>query len=405
MIAERLVPKNVADLSAIVQAHNRQAAALRIEGGNTLHALGNDLDAPAATLSVLKIDGLIAHEYHDMTCSVRCGTRIAALDSALGERGQFVPFDVPMRTKATVGGTLAAGWLGARRHMYARTRDLVIGSQVVLGDGTVVNAGGMVVKNVTGYDMSKLYVGSLGTLGIIVQANFKTLPLPPSARILVAPLPEGTRERAVAAIASMRAMPAAAICVEGFRKNVDGEDGVDGRMLILLEGTAPAVDRATREVRSALGRAGVPDTTIVDTNARGSFERTVDACIAELGERSVTFRELGDPGSAEERARRARDAAHTHELFTDVWFDVMNGNVFLRVSERDSRAFAEKLERFDDDLRMLAPGRTIVAGSAAIRSQLDPWGSLPSAIEKMRALKAQFDPGRILNPGRFVGRI
>jgi glycolate oxidase FAD binding subunit len=323
----------------------------------------------------------------------------------LAKRGQFVPIDVPLRRKATVGGALAAGWLGPRRHFYARARDLVIGSQVILADGTLANAGGMVVKNVSGYDMSKLYIGSFGTLGIITQLNFKTLPLPQRRRALIAKLPEHTRSRAAAQVAASPVTPTAAFCIEGYRKSIDGEDGVDGRMYVLLEGSEALVDRATRDLRSALGRAGVPETTIVDAGAAESFERILDACIESLGERSLTYRALGMPDDAVERATALRDAANRHELFTDVLVDLMNGDVFLRVSERDSRAFAEKAEACDDEIRALSPRSVIAAGDAPIRASLNAWGADPPAIQKMRALKAQFDPKGTLNRGRFTGGI
>ncbi len=398
-------PKSVEELAATLAECNSERTAVSVSGGDTLHAAGAALERDAVRLSTLRLDALIVHEFHDLTCAVQAGMRVAAFEAHLEAHGQFVPLDAPLRNDATVGGTIAAGWLGARRHLYGRARDLLIGTQVVLADGTVANAGGMVVKNVTGYDMSKLYAGSFGTLGVLTRVNFKTLPLPQCRRALIAPLPEGSRTRAIAQIAAMNVTPAATFCLEGFRKTVSGEDDVDGRIFILLEGSQSLVDRATLEARSSLGRAGVPRTTVVDSGALERFQSCLDACIAPLGERSLTFRVLGDPATAEERATALRDAAHRHELFTDLLFDVMNGDVYLRLSERDRRAFAEKIESADEGLRAVAPRRAIVSGDAPIRTALDPWGLPPESIEKMRALKAQFDPNRILNPGRFVGGI
>ena len=405
MIADRLSPSTVDELRKTIAQCDRDGVAVSIEGGNTLHAMGAAPARPAVTLSTLRLDGLVTHEFADLTCAVRAGTRLTDLARDLAEHGQFVPVDAPLRKKATVGGTLAAGWLGPRRHLYGRARDFVIGSNVVLADGTIAGAGGMVVKNVSGYDMSKLYIGSFGTLGVITQLNFKTLPLPKRRRTIVAKLPERTRSRAIAQIAQMAITPAAAFCVEGFRKSIDGDDGIDGRLFLLLEGSEILLDRATLDVRSALGRAGVPEAVIADTGAGESFERVLDASIAALGERSITYRSLGTAGSVEQRARDLRDAANARELFTDVLFDVMNGDVFLRVSERDSRAFAEKIEACDDDFRRIDPRSAIVAGEAPIRASLNAWGSDPHAIALMRRLKERFDPHATLNPGRFVGGI
>ncbi len=229
--------------------------------------------------------------------------------------------------------------------------------------------------------------------------------MPARSRALIAKLPERSRERAAAQIAALAVTPAAACCIEGFRKDVDGADGIDGRLFVLLEGSATLLDRATRELRSSLGRAGVPETLIIDAGAPQSLQRIIDAQIAAVGERSVTYRSLGLPHDAERRATALRDAANGVHLFTDVLLDLMNGDVFLRVSDRDSRAFAEKIERCDDALRTLDPASVVVAGNSPIRATLRAWGRPPQAIDKMRALKQHFDPNGILNPGRFVGGI
>jgi glycolate oxidase FAD binding subunit len=391
------------ELRATVARCNSERKTIEIQGGNTLRGFGAAPAQADVTLNTTGLNDLLAHEYHDLTCSTQSGIRVAAFADLLAKHGQFVPIDVPQRRKATVGGALASGWLSPRRHLYGRARDFVIGSQVVLADGTIANAGGMVVKNVSGYDMSKLYVGSFGTLGIITQLNFKTLPQPQRRRALIAKLPEHTRERAASQVAASPVPPAAAFCIEGYRKSIDGEDSIDGRMYLLLEGSETLVDRATRDLRSALGRAGVPETVIIDTGAAESFERVLDATITNLGERSLTYRALGLPGDAVERGTALRDAANEHKLFTDVLIDVMNGDVFLRVSERDARAFAEKIEACDEAIRKISPRSVIAAGEAPIRQSLNAWGEEPPAMAKMRALKAQFDPNGTLNRGRFAG--
>ena len=391
-------------IAAQLREANETSTPLSIQGGSTLHGMGSPARAQKC-ISTASLKAMIAHEYHDLTCSAQAGITLAAFGAALAEHGQFVPLDAPLRTKATIGGTMASGWLGPRRHFYGRARDFAIGSQVALADGTIASAGGMVVKNVSGYDITKLYIGSFGTLCVITQMNFKTLPLPAARRMMTAPLPENTRERALAQLAQLPFEPAVALCVEGFRKHIDGEDSVDGRILIMLEGTQRLIDRATREVRSSLGRAGVPETSIADTGIEQMFERVLAAPVLSLPQRSLTFRSLGLPETATQRAVGIRDAANARELFTDVLTDVMNGDVFVRVSERDARAFAQKIEECCDAVRALDPRSVVVAGDAPIRESIDAWGEPPPAIGKMREIKARFDPNGILNPGRFAGGI
>ncbi len=402
MTLERVVPASVAELRETIAACDRRGAAIVVQGGNTLRGMGFPPTRADVELVTTGLDRVVAHEVRDLTCAVQAGVTIAALGETLAEAGQFVPLDAPARRTATVGGTMAAGGLGPRRHRYGRVRDYAIGSEVVLADGTLAHAGGMVVKNVTGYDMSKLYIGSFGTLGVLTQLNFKTLPLPATARVVLARLPEGSRTRAIAHLTNLAIAPAALLCVEGYRKAIDGEDGVDGRLCIFFEGSEALVERATRDLRSALGRAGVPEATIVDAGARETFQRALDATIANVAERSVTYRSLGTPESAETRSLAMRDLANRHELFTDVLIDPLNGDAIVRVSERDTLAFAARIERFDDVLHEIVPNAVVIAGAAPMRASLRVWGEDPPALARMRAIKTRFDPHNTLNPGRFL---
>lgn len=400
-----VAPETIDALATIVAQTDRAGGKISIAGGNTLCGMGLPLDESALTLSTLRLTGVVANESADLTIAVRAGMTLQGVSVLLAGQGQFIPFDAPAPQYATVGGTLAAGWLGPRRHRYGRLRDYLIGSAIVLADGSVARAGGMVVKNVAGYDMSRLYVGSFGTLGILVQANFKTIPAPRHARIFLAPLPERTRERAFAALATLPVPPSAAFWIDGFHNAIDGDDGDEGRVAVLLDGSEALLERATRELRSALGRAGVPETRVFDAGARESFQRIVDAYVANLGERSVTYRIASFPAESAPRALQAHELARRYGLRTETIVDALNGDVVLRVSDLDSRTLGGKIESFDDAMHELEPRAQVIACEHPHRIHLDAWGEAPAAVERMRALKARFDPNRTLNPGRFVGGI
>jgi glycolate oxidase FAD binding subunit len=394
MTAER-----IADL---LRACNEERHAVVVTGGNTLATMGLPPLRSDVVLSTLGLGAIVEDAAADLTIAAQSGVTLQDLAAVLSHHGTFVPFDAPRAADATVGGTLAAGWLGPRRHLYGRPRDFVIGSVAVLADGTIARAGGMVVKNVSGYDMSRLYVGSFGTLAVLVQVNLKTIAQPPHARAFTMRLPEGTRARAVAQWQQLPIAPAAAWWVDGFKGAIDGEDGAEGRMLALLEGSEPVLERATRDLRSAMGRAGVPETVVIDAGARASFERTIDAYIAPVGERSITYRLACFPDDVLERALTVRDLAHRFELRTDVLVDAMNGDAILRVSDLDAHALGAKIEMFDDALHDDEPSAIVIAGNHPKRPLLRVWGALPEGFETMRALKARFDPNGILNPGRFL---
>jgi glycolate oxidase FAD binding subunit len=398
----RLIPTGVTEVSKIVARCDRVGEKVHIVGGRTLAGMGFPPERADVTLVTTALTGVVANERSDLTIAVRAGTAVQSLATLLAAQGQFVPFDAPAPQYATLGGTLAAGWLGPRRHFYGRLRDYLVGSTIVLADGTVARAGGMVVKNVAGYDMSRLYVGSFGTLGVLVQANLKTIPLPTFSRLFLAPLPEGTRERACTRLAALRIAPAAAFWIDGFHHAIDGDEGPEGRVLVFLEGSEALLERATLELRSALGRAGVPETRVTAAGAREAFERVVDAYVACLGERSVTYRIFRFATDAQSSALTLHELARSFELRSETIVDVMNGDVVLRVSDLDAHAFGAKIEAFDEKLHELEPGAQVSASNHPHRASLRVWGSAPPAIDRMRALKTRFDPNRTLNPGCFV---
>jgi glycolate oxidase FAD binding subunit len=402
---ERAIPTSAAEVGELLARCDRDGRKIRIAGGNTLAGMGYPPERADVTLETTGLDKIVEYVRADLTIGAQAGVTIRTIASLLAQNRQFVPFDAPRPQYATVGGTLAAGWLGPRRHLYGSPRDYILGSTAVLADGTIARAGGMVVKNVAGYDMSRLYTGSFGTLAVLIQANLKTLAAPERARVFLARLPERTRDRACAVLQSLPIRPAGAVHVSGFHTAIDGDDGQEGRLVILLEGSSALLERATRDLRSALGRAGVPETRIVDSGARESFERVVDAYIATLGERSVSYRFHSLPDIGNARAAAADELARHAQLRTESIFDIMNGDVILRVSDLDGRALGAKIESFDEELHALEPHAQVIASEHPFRAELNVWGELPTTIDRMRALKLRFDPNRTLNPGRFVGRI
>lgn len=380
----------------------REGQAMVISGGNTLRGMGLPPLRAEVMISTLELNAIVEDAPDDLTIAVQGGVTLRTLATRLAKHGTHIPFDAPRAADATVGGTLAAGWLGPRRHLYGRPRDFVIGTIAVLADGTIAHAGGMVVKNVSGYDMSRVYVGSFGTLAVLAQINLKTAAAQQGARMFHLRLPERTRERALAQFDHLAVAPSAAFWIDGHHGAVDGDDGAEGRMSVLIEGTPSVLERATRDLRSAMGRAGVPETRVVDAGARESFERIVDAYIASLGERSITYRIAAFPDDGLVRADACKAIAQRFELRHDTIVDAMNGDVLFRVSDLDARAFGAKIEMFDDALHDDEPRAVVIAGNHPRRAHLNVWGEPPDGIQRMRELKKQFDPANLLNPGRFV---
>jgi len=397
-------PKNVEALARLLAACEERGEAVVLFGGNTLQAMAGPPARYDVAVSLKALSGIVDYEPRDLTAGVLAGTTLAELSRTLRAQQQFLPIDAPRATTGTVGGALAAGWAGPRRRTYGAARDLVIGSTVVLADGTIAKAGGMVVKNVSGYDMSKLYVGSFGTLAALARINFKTLALPPVQRGAIARLPERTRVRALAQIRALAVEPTLAVAVSGFEKEIDGDEGLEGRLIFLYEGSEATIERAMRDLRSALGAAGVPATLRVDRNAGELVQHVVDAYVAPGATSSVTYRHRGLPSDADARAAGIVALAQQHEVACETICDLATGDVIARAAARRG-TLAHGVMPFADALRDAYPEARVLQASPELRAEIDPWGAAPPAIALMRTIKQRFDPRGTLAPGRFAGGI
>src|SRR5215469_395805 len=180
-----VIPDSVEQVAQIVGLANRQGLKLLARGGGSRINLGGIPEQIDVLLETTKLTRLLEHEAPDLTCHVEAGITLVALQAKLASKGQRLALDPPDAQQATIGGILASNASGPRRLRYGTARDMVIGLRVIQANGEIARSGGNVVKNVAGYDLNKLYIGSLGTLGIIVEANFKLQPLPIRERTLI----------------------------------------------------------------------------------------------------------------------------------------------------------------------------------------------------------------------------
>ena len=178
-------PGSVEEVAEVLRAADAAGLRTVARGGGTKLGWGNPPDGVELVLSTARLGRVLEHAAGDLVTRVQAGVRLADLQAELAPAGQLLGLDPP-EAEATVGGIVAANASGPRRLRYGTVRDLLIGVTVVLADGTVAHAGGKVVKNVAGYDLGKLYTGSLGTLGVVVEAIFRLHPVPAAAAVVAA---------------------------------------------------------------------------------------------------------------------------------------------------------------------------------------------------------------------------
>ena len=188
-----VLPRDTQQISAILRYATKNGLTVDPQGGGTKQRWGS-CAVPNIRLCLSRLNRVLDHPWQDLTCTVQAGCTWASLQQSLAKHGQFVALD-PLFSDhaATVGGIIATNDSGSLRQRYGSLRDLVIGMTLVLPDGTIAKTGGRVVKNVAGYDLSKLMTGSLGTLAVITEANFRLHALPQHARTFTVTAPDAIR--------------------------------------------------------------------------------------------------------------------------------------------------------------------------------------------------------------------
>jgi len=404
-------PGTVEEVSAVLAACSKADAAVVPWGGGVHMGLGSLPKKVDVVLALGRMNQVLDHEPGDMTSTVQAGMALSHFQSHLGRHGQFLSLDPPGGSRATIGGILAANASGPRRLRYGAARDLLIGLRVVHADGTVTKGGAKVVKNVTGYDMNKLYVGSLGTLGVIVEATFRLYPIPPAERTWVASFPTALKAgEAIAGVLGSSIVPSAVeLLNDTAAVTVGAQSGVTrglGGVLLAVSvaSVSEAVEAQIQTVRGMMREAG--DGLVLDGQAHERFWAAVrdldpgDGALMVL-KASVLPARVAEAMEHGERlaAQQGLRVAIVSEAGTGV----------LRYSFRADGG-ADRIIRLAgvvDPLRAFAAGAkgslVVLQAPPEVKATVDVWGPIGQSFALMQRLKDQFDPGRILNPGRFVG--
>ena len=402
-VAARFVarPRSVSEASQVLRAAAADGLAVTFAGGASKLGLGNPPERVDLVVLTGGLDQVLEHAAGDLVVRAQAGVRLADLQATLAPAGQMLALDPP-EPRATVGGVVAANASGPRRLRYGTVRDLIIGITVVLADGTVAHAGGKVVKNVAGYDLAKLYCGSLGTLGMIAEVIFRLHPLPAAAAVVTLQADGPTQAgQAVRRLLRSTLEPSAVELV------VD-EWGWPGRLTVVFEGIRPGVEAQAAAAAELLGQVG---------EAAVAGPGGTEAALSQLGARpfekvafalKASFPPSELPGVLTDllggRARWGGPVS-AHAATGVVWMASGHREGDLPADSPElpwvARAITEARER------LAARGGSLVVVKAPLhlKREVDVWGPPGDALGLMRRVKERFDPDRRLSPGRFVGGI
>jgi glycolate dehydrogenase FAD-binding subunit len=397
-------PVSVAEAAAVMRAAADEGLTALARGAGTRLPWGSPPARCDLVIDTRGLNRVLEHAAGDLVVRVQAGVGLDQLAATLAAAGQRLALDPP--GAGTIGGLLATGVAGPLRLRYGTPRDLVIGITVVRADGTVASSGGKVVKNVAGYDLGKLFAGSYGTLGLIVEAAFRLHPLPAATACVT--LDAADANAAQAAVAAAAGSPLAPSAAEIDRPS----RGAPVRVGVLLEGDPDGVAERCERLTGLLG-----DGASASPEPPAWWGRGAPA------EPDGTVIRIGFWAEALAHVLAAVDAAASGAgLDPQVGGSAAAGVIHAAVS-RD--APADAVARFVDGLRAslggpaVAPATTspfpadappswasavVLHAPPAVRAAVDLWGPVPS-LGLMRAVKAQFDPERRMAPGRFAGGI
>jgi len=375
----RAIPADAAECARILGDAARDRRTVRITGSGTKSYVG-DVAATDVEVGTSRLAGIVDHEPADLTVTVGAGMRIAEVAQVLERAGQFLPIDPPHADEATIGGVIGANSNGFWRARYGAVRDLLIGTRIALADGTVARAGGRVVKNVAGYDLDKLIVGSFGTLGVIVEATFKVLPVPPAGDGLSAGF-----ARSPEAFAAADAVVRGASRVEGCV--VEATEGT-WRLAVRTRGSTATVKRAIEDARREIVmRQGTPRELGDDLDRMRELPaRATDGALVR-----VSLPIAAVPAFAETAARLANLATLVADVASGVVRVHLMGDDDVVVRSAEALLLAA---------RVVGGGGRIERRAEHLRSRLPTWPTRPNGDFLMRRIKDAFDPAGILEPGR-----
>ncbi|MBX3598675.1 MAG: FAD-binding protein [Rhizobiaceae bacterium] len=395
-------PTTPEEVLSVVQWAADNRAPLEIVGQGSKRAVGRPAQAEH-TVSLAQLTGITLYEPAELVLTARAGTSIAEIEKLLAEQNQrldFEPSDYgPLfgapRGAGTIGGVLATNLSGPRRLKAGAARDHILGINAVSGRGEMFKAGGRVVKNVTGYDVSKAMANSWGTLAVCTDVAFKVVPASDTETTLVirSLLDEQASAAMALALGSSAEVSSAAHLPEGLSVSVaNGVLGSEAATLLRLEGFPPSIDYRLNLLRHILKSAG--DLHVLEGEPSKALWRDIRDCIPFAdGTLKPVWRVSMQPSQAHAMTLDLRRSCPA-----SAFYDWQGGLVWLRMEHGDPEA---------DQLRGLVRAHggghaTLVRAEAAIRAAIPVFEPQPPALRALSdRLKESFDPLGILNPGRM----
>lgn len=402
-----ILPETIEQVSQAVALANQLGLTVIIRGGGSRLNLGGIPDTFDILLETTKLTRLLEHEAPDLTCHVEAGITLAALQAKLAEKGQWLAFDPPDAQQATMGGILASNASGPKRLRYGTARDMVIGLRVVQANGEIARSGGNVVKNVAGYDLNKLYIGSLGTLGIIVEANFKLQPIPSNERTLILTFAnvEGAMNTVISVMGSLLTPSAIELIDSNAASDMTDFFGLtlptNGYTLAFnFEGSTSSIDRQIDETRLIARK----NDALLNDDLVGQMQDEFWNIVREHTQGTITCKATVLISKMANYLKTIKQICQKYELEAAIVAHAGNGILYIELRPVDATS---RLVAALKELRLNAQearGSMVVERCPSdLKRLISIWGEPDQNFFLMQRIKQQFDSKGTFVKGRFMG--
>jgi glycolate oxidase FAD binding subunit len=397
-------PKSVPELGDLVRRTAVERRAIYPLGGRTMLDLGLLPTRPGIGLDLRSLTEVIDYPARDMTITVQAGITMTKLQETLATENQRLPIDVPQPDRATLGGVLATNVSGPRRYGFGTLRDYLIGISVVNDEGHEIKAGGRVVKNVAGYDLCKLYIGSLGTLGIITQATLKLKPRPEEQSLVLVHCREESLEPLLNEIHHSRTRP---VCVDLLNQAaisyINKNSGVllpeaPWLAVIGFEDNQKAVAWQEQQILKELSSGGYGPVQTRSGSAADPLWPTLTE-FAYYPKACLTFKANVLPRAVTGFCRRAAALPEKLIVQAHAGNGIIIGHTENALTLEQAKTMVSRLH----DATAAGHGNVIILRCPLDwKKDLPIWGAPRNDVWLMRAVKEKLDPHGLFNPGRFV---
>lgn len=405
-------PGTEEEISNVVKYANAEKLAIVPRGNGGMMACGGIPRKLDIVLSLLRLDRIVDHDIANQSLSVEAGITLADAQKKVagGGKGNFLPIDPPRMEKATIGGIVATNASGPKRYLYGTVRDLLLGIRAVAPNGEILSFGGKTMKNVSGYDMTRLMVGSWGALGIITGVTTKLLPLPEASATVLASFDTlAAAGPFIRKIVHSVLLPSAIDLISGKAAERLGNES-KYLLAFSLEGFAEAVDRQVAEIAAAAGKEGAVSVNVLKGTEDGNFWAGVRDFAPNAEKESsppVILKSNFVISRHAEILETCEEAARAAGIEAAFILRAGNGILYTYIlrNPKDAGGLAQFIGRLTEEAVKHEGNLVVESCPPELKEKVDVWGRPRTDHIVMRRLKEQMDPQGVLNPGRFVGGI